>query len=256
VEGTVVTIGGSILGATDVLAITSMTMSVTPDELNFRIFQDMLGNQKILRLYPGNTTSLTQAMSLTDDTIYVEDASVLSEPNLTDNIFGVVIIDGERITYRTRNTSNNTLSGLRRGVAGTAISTHTNGSSVSNAGLDEQLPAEYQQTTTKNTFTGDGVTKIFTASNVIVENNLDSTEIEEAVRVQVGGTLLDVSEYFISGDDPTQVTLVDAPASGVEIEIFIVKASVMYAQGVGTASNGVALQQQTTDALRFLRGEI
>jgi hypothetical protein len=256
VNGTVVIIGGSILGAADVLAITSLTMSVTPDTLNFRIFQDMLGNQKIIRLYPGNTTALAQAMSATDDTIYVRDASTLSEPNLADNIFGVVIIDGERITYTVRNTTDNTLSGLRRGVAGTAISAHASGASVSNAGLDQQLPAEYQQTTTKNTFTGDGTTRVFTASNVVLENNLDSTEIEEAVRVRVGGTLLDISEYFVSQINPTQVTLINAPAAGVEIDVFIVKASVMYAQGTGTASNGIALQQQTTDALRFLRGEI
>jgi hypothetical protein len=122
--------------------------------------------------------------------------------------------------------------------------------------LDQQLPAEYQQTTTKNTFTGDGTTRVFTASNVVLENNLDSTEIEEAVRVRVGGTLLDISEYFVSQVNPTQVTLINAPAAGVEIDVFIVKASVMYAQGTGTASNGIALQQQTTDALRFLRGEI
>jgi hypothetical protein len=256
VNGTVVIIGGSILGAADVLAITSLTMSVTPDTLNFRIFQDMLGNQKIIRLYPGNTTALAQAMSATNDTIYVRDASTLSEPNLADNIFGVVIIDGERITYTVRNTTNNTLSGLRRGVAGTAISAHASGASVSNAGLDQQLPAEYQQTTTKNTFTGDGTTRVFTAANVVLEDNLDSTEIEEAVRVRVGGTLLDISEYFISQVNPTEVTLINAPAAGVEIDVFIVKASVMYAQGTGTASNGIALQQQTTDALRFLRGEI
>ena len=256
VEGSVVTLGRSILSPSDVLVILSMAMSTTPDALSFRIFQDMLGNQKILRLYPGNTTMLSSALGITDDIIYVVDASVLAEPALEDNLFGVVIINGERITYRTRNTSNNTLSGLRRGVAGTAIASHVAGSNISNAGIEEQLPSQYQKTTTSNTFTGDGVTKVFVASNVVLENNLDSTEIEEAVRVRVGGTLLDISAYFISADDPTTVTFVNAPGNGVEIEIFIVKATVMYAQGVGTASNGEALQEQDTDALRFLRGVI
>jgi len=34
------------------------------------------------------------------------------------------MIDGERITYRERDVTNNTLSGLRRGVAGTGADSH------------------------------------------------------------------------------------------------------------------------------------
>ena len=49
------------------------------------------------------------------------------------------------------------------------------------------------------------------------------------------------------------MTLVTAPASGVEVYFSQVTANVMYAQGTNTASNGVALQDQTTPAALFLK---
>ena len=77
------------------------------------------------------------------------------------------------------------------------------------------------------------------------------------MRVRVGGTELPNSAYTVTQVDPfVEITLVDAPATGVEVYIYIVKSNVMYAQGVSTASNGVALQEQTTQAARFIRGEI
>ena len=53
----------------------------------------MLGNQRLLRLYDGNSTTLVQALAATDDTIYVDDASKLTLPNPSQNIFGAVIIN-------------------------------------------------------------------------------------------------------------------------------------------------------------------
>ena len=256
VDGTVVTIGGSILGPSDVLVITSFTMQVVPEVLNFRIFQDMLGSQKLLRLYSDNTTILTQSLGVSDDIIYVHDASLLSGTDIPENILGSVIINGEKITYRTRNTANNTLSGLRRGVAGTSIASHAVGSSVSDTGVAEHLPIQYQQTVYKNTFTGDGTTNKFIATNVVLRTGLDSTEIEEVVRVSVAGTLLANSEYSITQINPVEVQLVNAPALGKEVEVSIVQSRVMYAQGDGTASTGVALQEQDTNAVRFLKGDI
>ena len=255
-NGSVVTIGGSILGPADVLVITSFTMQVVPEVLNYRIFQDMLGSQKLLRVYSNNTTVLTQSLGVSDDIIYVHDASLLSGTDIAENILGSVIINGEKITYRTRNTVNNTLSGLRRGVAGTAITSHTSGSSVSDSGVAEHLPVQYQQTTYKNIFTGDGTTNKFIATNVVLRTGLDSTEIEEVVRVSVAGTPLSNAEYLVTQVNPVEVQLINAPAVAKEVEVSIVQSRVLYAQGVATASNGVALQEQDTNAVRFLKGDI
>jgi hypothetical protein len=252
----VVTIGGGILGPGDVVVITSYTMAVTPEEMSFRIFQDMLKNQKIFRINQNNTTTLARALGADDDTIYLTDATKVSPTDIPENILGVVMVGEERITYRTRNLSNNTVSGLRRGVAGTAIQSHTAGEAVTDSGVGEQLPLTYQQKTTSSTFTGDGTTKKFVATNISIGTSIDSTEIEEVVRVNVGGAELAQSAYTVTQLNPVEVTIVDAPADGVEVIVSIVRANVMYAQGSSTASNGIALQEQTTSAARFIRGEI
>jgi len=255
----VLTVNGSILGPIDVLIVTIFTMSVVPDSLNFRIFQDMLGNQKILKLNTGNTTELTSALAIDDDVVYVKDASKLSAPNLESNIFGQMIVGAERITYRSRDLSNNTVSGLRRGVAGTGAMAHVSGVSVSDVGLAQQLPSTYQQkTTTDKTNIGDGSTTTFIGSGIVVPSTVDSTELDEAVRVSVGGAeLINTVDYTVTQVDATQVevTLTTAPADGVEIDISIVNGNVMYKQGNNTASNGIALQDQTTVAALFLKDQ-
>ena len=256
-SGTVVTLGGSVVGPSDEVVITFFTQNIVPNTLDFRIFQDMLGNQRISRINDNNKTVLAQDLSVSDDTIYVRDASKLDDPNPSANLFGVIIIDGERITYRTRDVASGTVSGLRRGVAGTGISAHSTGAIVTSVGPGEILPTSYQKTVYKNTLNGDGSTRLFGASNVTIAAGLDSTEIEEAVRVSVGGTELADSAFTVTQVDPyVEVTLVDAPGNGVEVEISIVKSTVMYGQGSATASDGVALQEQTTQAARFIRGEI
>jgi hypothetical protein len=249
----------SILNDADVLVVTMFTNTVVPDSLNFRIFQDMLGNQKILRLSTRNTTELNQNLAITDDIVYVKDVTKLSEPNLAANIFGQLMVGGERITYRTRNTSNNTVSGLRRGTAGTGVYAHIIDDTVSDIGPGEQIPSTYQEkTTTDATNTGDGTTKTFIGTGIVVPTTLDSTELDEAVRVSVGGAeMVPDTDYIITQVDATQVevTFTVAPANGSEIEISIVSGKVMYAQGASTASNGIALQDQTTPAALFLKAQ-
>ena len=246
----------SILNASDVLAVTMFTNSVVPNSLNFRIFQDMLGNQKLLRFNKTNTTELAQAVAISDDIIFVNDVTKLGEPNLTQGIFGQLIVGGERITYRSRNTGNNSVSGLRRGTAGTGIYQHAVGATVSDVGVGQQLPTRYQEkTTTDKTNVGDGSTKVFETS-IVVPVTLDSTELSDAVTVTVGGTVLvPETDYTVTevNATSTEVTLVTAPGDGVEVYFSQETANVMYAQGVDTASNGIALQDQTTPAALFLK---
>lgn len=388
VSGSVVTIGGSIIGPADLVVITSFTMSVVPEALAFRIFQDMLGNQKIYRITNDDSTALTQALSESDDVIYVEDATKLSQPNPAANIFGQLTINGERITYRVRNLTNNTVSGLRRGTAGTAIDSHSAGSAVIDIGRGEMLPARYQKNTLIAPFIGDGVTTTYTTdlsyNNNVVANNagtvrvyigptlgtlaelpqsaytvtsiepvsvtltvipvaglivrvqyesptsvitntnittngssavfgtttiataetidpVDYTvstvspvtvifdtaipakqivqigdsnslnffvgngststyattiELGRAVQVKVGGTLLDQSQYDVLSVNPVAVELATAPAEGLDIEIFIQQALVMYQQGLGTPSDGRPLQEQPTLAAWFIEGRV
>ena len=246
----------NVINAADVLAVTMFTNTVVPNSLNFRIFQDMLGNQKLLRMNTKNTTQLTQELAIDDSEIHVLDATKLSEPNLDANIFGQLIVGAERITYRIRDVGNNTVSDLRRGTAGTGVYVHAKGDSVSDVGPGEQLPITYQQqTTTDKTNVGDGTTARFTTS-IIVPTGLDSTELADSITVTVAGTVLvPETDYTITATDTTftEVTLTTPPAVNVEVWFSQVTANVMYAQGESTASNGIALQDQTTPAVVFLK---
>jgi hypothetical protein len=223
---------------------------VVPNSLNFRIFQDMLGNQKLLRMNTNNTTELVQDLGISDDTIYVKDATKLSEPNLEANIFGQLIVGGERITYRIRNTSSNTVSDLRRGTAGTGVYAHSAGDDVSDVGPGEQLPSIYQQkTTTDDSNVGDGTTTRF-ITTLTVPTGVDSTELSDTISATVGGTVfVPGTDYSVTETDSafTEITFTTAPAANVEIVFSQVTANVMYTQ------LGIPLQEQTNTAVEFLK---
>jgi hypothetical protein len=129
----------------------------------------------------------------------VEDASRLSEPNLPNGVFGLITINGERISYRVRNTDNNTLSGLRRGTAGTGAADHPVDSPVYDIGRGNLLPAEYQDRLVVENFLGDGSTTVFIADTIDLTTE-DSMLQLDALEVYVGG--IKQSEHFI-GDGNT-----------------------------------------------------
>ena len=72
------------------------------DIWGYRIFKDMLRDTYWLRIADNYTTTLANALSVTDDVIYVSNSSALWTPNITyDRNPGVVFIGSERITYWT-----------------------------------------------------------------------------------------------------------------------------------------------------------
>jgi hypothetical protein len=131
-NGVDVEIVGDPIAANAVMAITSFDMSQVAQAEAFRIFQDMRGLQRLYRITEQSSTVLTQSLSSTGDVIYVADAANLDQPSLAIGVFGVITINGERITYRVRNLANNTLSGLRRGTAGTGAAKNKKAKTVDN----------------------------------------------------------------------------------------------------------------------------
>jgi hypothetical protein len=221
---------GYILKATDIVMITMFTNSVVPAAMAFRIFQDMRGAQAVYRMTPGTTTSLTQTLLATDDIIYVEDASVLSEPDFNLNIWGVIMIDGERIMYRDRDTTNNTVSSLLRGTAGTADTEHAVGAIVTEMGRGNLLPLPYQNYIVSDSTLADGSTTTYVANDVNITTD-DSTIRDQVVEVYVGGIrvvnhpigLVPGETYTISelgNTDWTALGVLDTitPAVGVEFQ--------------------------------------
>jgi hypothetical protein len=154
--------------------------------------------------------------------------------------------------YRERDTVNNTVSSLLRGTAGTAAANHSTGASVYNMGRGNLLPIEYQNYIVSDSSLADGTTTEFVANDIDI-TTLDSTTVEEAVEVYVGGILV-TTGYVITSDTPVTIVFTTAPASGVQVTILVRRGVTWYAPGVDTPSNGVALQDTNTQAARFLRG--
>ena len=250
-----------------VLSVTSFTFTVVPGPMAFRIFQDMRGVQSTYRITADTTTVTTAPVAITDDIIHVADSSALSLPNLVeDNVWGMCTIGAERIMYRYINEipdpdhpgqfipTPNVISGLLRGTAGTAISAHVSGAVVYNLGLENLLPKEYQDYIVSNTTLADGSTTEFTAPD-ITSDVQDSTLIDEAVEIYVGGIRVTEGFVFVS-NNPVVIEFDQAPPAGVNVTILVRRGVTWYQQGVDpvTASNGQALQVTETPAARFLRG--
>ena len=213
VNGTQLILTSGILNPSDVVMISQFTNFVVPEAMAFRIFQDMRGVQATYRITPSTTTTTTQAVEITNDVIHVANIDALIEPSLSNNTWGVLTIDAERIMYRYRNTEAGTVSGLLRGTAGTAIAPHAEGATVYNMGRGNLLPEQYQNYIVSNiTYPlvsgvnlGDGVTTVFTATDIDLSLVDDSTLIQdESLEVYLGGTR--VTNYTVTGHNPAEIT--------------------------------------------------
>jgi len=192
VSGSSLLIAGDLIGPTDVVSVTSMSSSVVPDALAFKIFKDMNGSSAMYRVSASSldSVSLTKDLSIADDTIYVNNVSKLSIPNLELGTFGIIVIDGERITYKSMNNTTNTITGLRRGTAGTGITTHLKETVVTDVSI----------------------------TNIVTGSVITSTTL--------------------GADTNTSLTNYD---------------KTWYKTGYNTASNGIALQDQTTAQANFVK---
>ena len=261
------------ISSNQLLAVTVMTQNIVPDEMLFRIFQDMRGVQATYRSTAATTTTLAQDLSATADIIYVVDASALSQPDLPNGLFGVISIDGERILYRVRDLATNTLSGLQRGTAGTGAASHDINANVYDFGAGNILPAQYQDYVVSNNTMADGVTTVFTAADISINTFSGTTsQFARSLEVYVGGikqyaytdtTATSQYRYNVTANNPAQITFVvddsvyptlTAPADGEEVAILQRRGVTWYAPGATTPSNGIALQETNTVPARFLRG--
>lgn len=127
--------------AQSVIVITQYSENVQQPAIGFRIFKDLNDNFDYLRLASDSITKLTQPLLLTDQEIFVEDASVLPEPNIPQSIPGAIMIGGERITYFGIDRENNRLYNIRRGTAGTgAIAVIPENTLVQDASAKQKIP--------------------------------------------------------------------------------------------------------------------
>jgi hypothetical protein len=134
--------------------------------------------------------------------------------------------------------ANNTVSGLRRGTAGTAAAGHRAGDIVYDIVTGNLLPDEYQDRIVSDSMFGDQSTTTFTAPSItILPSQADSVE------VYVGG----VRQYPVNDDssidlqseypwsllhtDPVTVDFEELIPSNLEITILVRQALIWYQQG-------------------------
>ena len=127
----------SIQGS-DTVVIMSVVDKANESLLGYRIFRDNLGRTHYKRLSSNNSTQLAANLSVTDTEITVEDASVLTPPNVAKSRPGIILINGERIEFYRM--SGNKLSSLRRGTLGTGVKTlHKESSIVVDQGAGQTI---------------------------------------------------------------------------------------------------------------------
>ena len=267
IQGQFLILAQGAIGAAQVLIVTEFTNSVVPEAVAFRVFQDMRGVQATYRMTAATTTQVAQAVSVTADVVYVENAAALSEPDLPAGVFGIISIDGERIMYRYRDLVTNSVSGLQRGTAGTATNNHAVGADVYDIGRGNLLNVRYQDYVVKDTGMGDGTTAVFYAPSIDIADFGDSSTVYvESIEVYVGGTrqynYSDTTanseyRYIVSLFDPLAIEFIvddtyPAPAAGSEVTILQRRGKTWYEPADGNPSNGIALQETDTIAARFL----
>ena len=172
------------------------------------------------------------------------------------NTWGVLTINAERIMYRHRDTSSNTVSGLLRGTAGTAINLHQAGAPIYDMGRGNLMPETCQNYIVSNVTyplipgenLGDGSTTEFTADiDISLE---DSTIRDETVEVYIGGTRIQ-DGYTITNPDPVTVLFDTPPPAGVEVTILVRRAHTWY----DVATPELPLVETDTVCARFLQGQ-
>ena len=255
VKENLLTISGSILANDAVVAVNLFTNTVVPNPISFRIFQDMRGVQATYRITPNTTTALSQAVATDDDIIHVVNASALGVPDLAINSWGVLTIGAERIMYRHIDIEDNTVSGLLRGTAGTAISAHADGTAVYNMGRSNLMPETCQNYIQSNVTyplvpgvnLGNGTTTAFTADIDISQVPVDVRD--QTVLVYLGGERIQTG-YTVTADNPITVTFDTAPPTGVEVAIIVRRAHTWY----NIATPTLPLSETDTVCARFLQG--
>ena len=114
----------------DSIVITVFSRDTVGEFYSFRLFSDMNQTQALFKMNETNTTVLAESVGIDGD-IVISDISKIYDPATTfGSYYGVIIIGAERISFTGIDTETNTLTGVRRGTAGTAIKEHAAGDTV------------------------------------------------------------------------------------------------------------------------------
>ena len=161
----------------DILDVIIFNSHRVSEGYGFMQFKDMFNRVHYKRLNKSKSTRLAEDLYQFDTIIKVIDGSVLDFPRLSENIPGIIEINGERIEYFEKN--GNELSRLRRGTLGTGVPyRHKKDYLVINIGYSETISYNEEQIIEK--IVSDGSTSSFTLDEkfspdqeIITKNDID-----------------------------------------------------------------------------------
>lgn len=268
--------------SSDEIKIVQFSRDVYQAPRVYEIFKDMLNTYHFKRYSKSNDVKLASPLNYYDLTMTVTDAESLFMPISSKNLPGVVMINGERIEYLTKN--GNVLGQLRRGSLGTAIAeTHSQDSYVIDVGPSETIP--YRETQEKFDFVSDGSTLLIGPLNFIPKSSSTPRASWFVSSIPLENGPCDNAEVFVAGrrlrkdpiavydetlgmTSPSSDTYVEAEFSidgtspfirlteplptGIRITIITKRGNVWYNPGVSTATSGITLLKNTTVIANFL----
>ena len=182
--------------------------------LGYRMFSDMFNRQYISRLSTYFSTRLLQPLQYTDTQIIVEDGDHLFQPNPTLRLPGIILVDGERIEYTSKD--GNVLSGLRRGTLGTGpakfsdqYTTVIDQSIIQKINTEENINVQYIASSNTNTYVISTLTNTLTNYSVNSSGDVTGISLPSSVaNFSNGITLLTTS------------TTVNPPAATDQVEVY------------------------------------
>jgi hypothetical protein len=196
--------------------------------LGYRMFQTMRNDVSFMRIADDHSTTLAQDLNLIDTEIIVTDASKLSAPNVLENIQGIMFINGERITYWTKN--------IYSPVAWTANTSYANSTAISHNGIN-YLTA------------GNVYANSFNYVNTANISVLAGLNILGQIRRGTQGTAISPMHY-------KNKVIIDASKSQIipTTGNLISNINIWYNHGISTITDGAGLNGSTTTAALFLKG--
>jgi hypothetical protein len=194
--------------------------------IGYRIFKDIFGRQHYKRLSKYHSTKLESPLYHTDTEIYLKNANSLTHPNPAQNLPGVILIDGERIEYFSKN--GNVLSQLRRSTLGTGPAYYSQaGTTVIDQSIKQTInTVEYvleQNIPSSNTTTYIISASTLTFSEGVIGDGislLPTINAVDQVEVYYGGRKLRKTEIEIN-DSNISYDNSDASITIIEPEFYI-----------------------------------
>ena len=223
------------------------------DTFSYRIFKDMTNkfkgnegldgdkyyNYSYYRISSTAQTTLAQDLTITSNTIVVANSQVLSNPAAFGTVPGVIFVNGERITYWSKDDTTNTLSNIRRGTLGTGTTTHASGSIVQDGSTSQEVP--YSDNYTVTGLTGNAAA----TSGVVYDFRSNLTYIRSNL-------------WYSTGFEPTEITTEDIVANTVPNVVTTESTIEMTTEGGATGgslspTDGTGLYNSNTIQVVFIK---